>query len=132
MATDSVLAAIDRGLDQSLDRLFALLRIPSVSADPAFSSECRKAADWLVNELTGLGFKADVRPTKGHPMVVAHYGSKAGGPKNGGPRVLFYGHYDVQPPDPLELWKTPPFEPRFEGANGDRRIVARGVADDKG
>src|SRR6185295_4086658 len=127
MALDPVLAAIDRGLDQSIERLFALLRIPSVSTDPAFSGECRKAADWLAHELTGLGFEASVRPTKGHPMVVAH-----GGPRDSGPRVLFYGHYDVQPPDPLELWETPPFEPRLVGANGKQRIVARGVADDKG
>ena len=127
MALDPVLTMIDRGLDQSIERLFALLRIPSISTDPAYRGECRKAADWLAHELAELDFKADVRATNGHPMVVAH-----GGPKDGGPHVLFYGHYDVQPPDPLELWETPPFEPRLVGANGKRRIVARGVADDKG
>src|SRR5450755_4910986 len=111
MAFDSVLATIDRDLDQSIERLFALLRIPSISTDPAYRGECRKAADWLAHELAALGFNADVRATKGHPMVVAHYGSKIGGSKEGGPHVLFYGHYDVQPPDPLELWETPPFEP---------------------
>jgi len=127
MALGPVLSIIDRDLDKSLERLFALLRIPSISTDPAYRSECRKAADWLAHELESLGFKADVRPTAGHPMVVAH-----GGPKNGGPHVLFYGHYDVQPPDPLELWQTPPFEPKIIGGDGARRIVARGVADDKG
>jgi acetylornithine deacetylase/succinyl-diaminopimelate desuccinylase-like protein len=132
MALDPVLATIDRGLDRSIERLFTLLRIPSISTDPAYRGECRKAADWLAHELGTLGFKADVRVTKGHPMVVAHYGAKVGGSKDGGPHVLFYGHYDVQPPDPLELWETPPFEPRLIGSNGNRRIVARGVADDKG
>jgi acetylornithine deacetylase/succinyl-diaminopimelate desuccinylase-like protein len=127
MAIDPVLATIDRGLDRSIECLFALLRIPSISTDPAYRGECRKAADWLAHELAALGFAADVRATKGHPMVVAH-----GGPKEGGPHVLFYGHYDVQPPDPLELWETPPFEPRLVGSDGNRRIVARGVADDKG
>jgi acetylornithine deacetylase/succinyl-diaminopimelate desuccinylase-like protein len=127
MALDSALSIIDRDLDKSLERLFALLRIRSISTDPAYRGECRKAADWLAQELASLGFEAAVRPTAGHPMVVAH-----GGPKNGGPHVLFYGHYDVQPPEPLELWQTRPFEPRIIGANGARRIVARGVADDKG
>ena len=127
MALESVLAAIDRDLDRSVERLFALLRIPSISTDPAYRGECRKAADWLAHELAALGFEADVRATAGHPMVVAH-----GGPKRGEPHVLFYGHYDVQPPDPLELWETPPFEPRLVGSNAGRRIVARGVADDKG
>jgi acetylornithine deacetylase/succinyl-diaminopimelate desuccinylase-like protein len=127
MALDPVLTAIDRELDRSIERLFALLRIPSISTDAAYRDACRRAAEWLARELAALGFEADVRATKGHPMVVAH-----GGPRGGAPRVLFYGHYDVQPPDPLELWESPPFEPRLVGANGARRIVARGVADDKG
>jgi acetylornithine deacetylase/succinyl-diaminopimelate desuccinylase-like protein len=130
MALDNVLAVIDRDLDNSLDRLFALLRIPSVSTDPAYREHCRAAADWLAAELTTLGFQAAVRPTAGHPMVLAHAGGRSGARK---PHVLFYGHYDVQPPDPLELWETPPFEPRLaNGAGGRKRIVARGAADDKG
>jgi acetylornithine deacetylase/succinyl-diaminopimelate desuccinylase-like protein len=129
MALDDVLASIDRELDKSLARLFALLRIPSVSTDPAFAGECRKAADWLVGELIALGFEAAVRPTKGRPMVVAH---SRGETCAKAPRVLFYGHYDVQPPDPLDLWKTPPFEPRIADVNGRKQIVARGSADDKG
>jgi acetylornithine deacetylase/succinyl-diaminopimelate desuccinylase-like protein len=107
MELDRVLAAIDKNLDESLERLFALLRIESVSTDPAFSKSCRAAAEWLAKELAGLGFDAGVRDTKGHPMVVAH--SKNHGT---GPHVLFYGHYDVQPADPTALWQTPAFEPQ--------------------
>jgi acetylornithine deacetylase/succinyl-diaminopimelate desuccinylase-like protein len=129
MALDRVLAAIDENLDRSLDRLFELLRIPSISTDPAFAGECRRAADWLAQELAALGFDASVRPTQGRPMVVAH--SRNGASANA-PHVLFYGHYDVQPPDPLDLWKTPPFEPRLVEADGRKQIVARGTADDKG
>ncbi|RYG29848.1 MAG: hypothetical protein EON93_15915, partial [Burkholderiales bacterium] len=88
---DAVLAHVDAGLDQSLDRLFHLLRIKSISTDPAFAAECQKAADWLASELNGLGFAASARPTPGHPVVVAH------GPDQAGPHVLFYAHYDVQP-----------------------------------
>jgi len=125
---DATLAHIDRDLENSLQRLLALLRIPSISTDPAFRSQCRTAADWLVRELRGLGFDASVRPTTGHPMVVARGRGRASGP-----HVLFYGHYDVQPPDPLDLWESPPFEPRVvAGAGGVRCIVGRGSADDKG
>ena len=124
----ATLAHIDRDLEKSLERLFALLRIPSVSTDPAFKSQCRTAADWLARELSSLGFDASVRPTAGHPMVVAHGRGRASGP-----HVLFYGHYDVQPPDPLELWQSPPFEPRVVARpDGVRHIVGRGSADDKG
>jgi acetylornithine deacetylase/succinyl-diaminopimelate desuccinylase-like protein len=130
MPLDNVLSAIDRGLDRSLERLYSLLKIPSISTDPAHRKDCEQAAAWLARELTTLGFKADVRPTKGLPMVIAHYGTKD---KTGGkPHVLFYGHYDVQPPDPLEEWKSPPFEPRMTEEGGVKRIVGRGVADDKG
>jgi acetylornithine deacetylase/succinyl-diaminopimelate desuccinylase-like protein len=129
MALDAVLAAIDRDIDKSVERLFALLRISSISTDAAFAGECRKAADWLAKELSALGFEASVRPTKGRPMVVAH---SRGETAAEGPHVLFYGHYDVQPPDPLEKWQTPPFEPRIADVNGRKQIVARGAADDKG
>ena len=130
MALDDVLVAIDRDLDNSLDRLFALLRIPSISTDPAYRGPCRAAADWLTVELNALGFDATVHATAGQPMVVAH---TRGGSGAHGPHVLFYGHYDVQPPDPLELWETLPFEPRLvKLSDGNRRIVARGAADDKG
>jgi len=128
MALDGVLAAIDRDLDKSLNRLFALLRIPSISTDHAYAAECEKAAQWLAAELNSLGFEASVRPTKGRPMVVAH----SRGETARGPHILFYGHYDVQPPDPLDLWQSPPFEPRIAEVNGRKQIVARGTADDKG
>jgi acetylornithine deacetylase/succinyl-diaminopimelate desuccinylase-like protein len=129
MAIDGVLAAIDRNLDKSLERLFELLRIPSVSTDPAFAGDCEKAAAWLAAELKALNFDAAVRPTDGRPMVVAHSRGETLAKK---PHVLFYGHYDVQPPDPLDLWETPPFEPHIKETDGRKRIVARGSADDKG
>jgi acetylornithine deacetylase/succinyl-diaminopimelate desuccinylase-like protein len=128
---DAVLDRIDRDLDQSLERLFALLRIQSISTDPAYGQHCRKAAEFVAADLASIGFASEVRPTAGHPIVV---GKSGGGQGNGkGPRVLFYGHYDVQPVDPLELWTTPPFEPRLENLPGGRKIiVARGACDDKG
>jgi acetylornithine deacetylase/succinyl-diaminopimelate desuccinylase-like protein len=125
---DTVLNRLDDNRDAALDRLFELLKIPSVSTDPAFRDECRRAADWLRDELTGLGFEASVRDTPGHPMVVAHAKAK----RRDAPHVLFYGHYDVQPADPLELWEADPFAPRLVGEGEARRIVARGVSDDKG
>jgi acetylornithine deacetylase/succinyl-diaminopimelate desuccinylase-like protein len=129
MAIDGVLAAIDQNLDKSLERLFELLRIPSVSTDPAFAGECEKAAQWLAAELRALDFDAAVRPTAGRPMVVAHSRGETTTEK---PRVLFYGHYDVQPPDPLDLWETSPFEPHIKEVGGRKQIAARGSADDKG
>ncbi|ODT80043.1 MAG: hypothetical protein ABS76_17795 [Pelagibacterium sp. SCN 64-44] len=123
---DTVLESVDSGLEQSLERLFALLRIRSISTDPAYAGQCREAADWLASELGGLGFAAAARPTPGHPVVVAH------GPDQAGPHVLFYAHYDVQPVDPLDLWHTDPFEPVIQERNGRKVIVARGASDDKG
>jgi acetylornithine deacetylase/succinyl-diaminopimelate desuccinylase-like protein len=124
---DAVLARIDQDIDASLERLFAFLRIASVSTDPAYAEKCRAAADFVAADLKSIGFDAQVRPTKGHPVVVGKSNHAAG------PRVLFYGHYDVQPVDPLNLWKTPPFEPRIETLAGGRKIiVARGACDDKG
>src|SRR6185312_6500460 len=124
---DAVLSQIDRDFDQSVERLFALLRIASISTDPAYKDQCRAAAEHVATDLKSIGFTAEVRPTAGHPVVVA----KTNGVK--GPRVLFYGHYDVQPVDPLSFWKTPPFEPRIDTLpDGRKIIVARGACDDKG
>ena len=123
----AVLAKIDADLDASLARLFDFVRIPSISTDPAYARDCRRAADWLANELTGLGFNASARATRGHPMVVAHDSATSK------PHVLFYGHYDVQPVDPLELWTSPPFEPQLvPQPSGDSWITGRGASDDKG
>jgi acetylornithine deacetylase/succinyl-diaminopimelate desuccinylase-like protein len=128
-ALPKVLEKIDADLDNSLQRLFAFLRVQSVSTDPAFTEQCRAAAEFVARDLESLGLKAQVRPTSGHPVVVA----KPNGASGSGPRVLFYGHYDVQPVDPVDLWKSPPFEPRIEDLGGGRKIiVARGACDDKG
>jgi acetylornithine deacetylase/succinyl-diaminopimelate desuccinylase-like protein len=127
---DKVLAHIDADLDNSLDRLFRFLSIKSISTDPAFAQDCRDAATSLAADLVTLDMAAEVHPTDGHPIVFA----KASVPESGGrKRVLFYGHYDVQPVDPLDLWQTPPFEPRIATLpDGRKAIVARGACDDKG
>ena len=130
MSHDAVLAQIDATLPEALERLMALLRIPSISTDPAFAADCARAADWLVEDLTSLGFTAAARPTPGHPMVVGHYGQADGG--EGGPHLLFYGHYDVQPVDPLELWARDPFDPELQDTPKGKVIRARGASDDKG
>jgi acetylornithine deacetylase/succinyl-diaminopimelate desuccinylase-like protein len=125
-----ILATIDRSLDDSLDRLFALARIPSISTDPEYKSECREAALWLDDALNDLGFSSSLRDTPGHPIVVAHY--EPAGRNKTVPHVLFYGHYDVQPADPLDKWLTPPFEPQRIEKNCRERLYGRGLADDKG
>jgi acetylornithine deacetylase/succinyl-diaminopimelate desuccinylase-like protein len=126
--TDSAAALdyVEANLDDSLERLFALMRVPSISTDPAYAEQCRAAAQQLADELAGLGFDARVAPTPGHPMVVAYHDGD-------GPHILFYGHYDVQPVDPLELWKRDPFDPMLETrGDGSKVIVGRGASDDKG
>lgn len=126
---DAVLAHIDADLDNSLARLFQFLRIQSISTDPAYAKHCLEAANYVAKDLTSVGFDASIRPTPGHPVVVAN----APGANGAGPRVLFYGHYDVQPVDPLELWESPPFEPRLAATpDGRKCVVARGACDDKG
>ncbi len=127
--TEAVLALLDQNLPAAQARLMDWLRIPSISAQPAHAADCRRAAEWICAELAGMGFTAQLRETAGHPVVVAHHPGPSGAT---GPHLLFYGHYDVQPPDPLDLWTSPPFEPTLvEGPNGPR-VVARGAVDDKG
>jgi acetylornithine deacetylase/succinyl-diaminopimelate desuccinylase-like protein len=124
---DAVLARIDAEAPAALERLFHLLRIRSISTDPAYAAECQACADWHAADLASIGFEAAARPTAGHPIVVGHH--RAGT----GPSALFYGHYDVQPVDPIELWDHDPFEPSIETrADGTKVIRARGAADDKG
>ena len=125
---DAVLAKIDQNMDDAVARLFAFVAIPSVSTDPAFKAECDRAAAWAADQLRTIGFEASVRATAGHPMVVATI--KA--PRPDVPHLLFYGHYDVQPADPLDLWQTPPFEPRLADGPDGKQLVGRGTADDKG
>ena len=128
MSLDAVLARIDAELPTSIDRLMELLRIQSVSTDPAYKEEVDKAAGWLVADLQSIGIAAEKRPTTGHPMVVGHVGEEG----SDVPHLLFYGHYDVQPVDPLNLWNTPPFEPQIEETPAGQVIRGRGASDDKG
>lgn len=125
MTLDPVLKKIDDDLPEAIDRLLELLRIQSVSTDPAYAEDCDRAADWLVADLKTIGFDASKRPTPGHPMVVAHTDGN-------GPHVMFYGHYDVQPVDPIELWDSAPFEPALEDTPAGKVIRGRGSSDDKG
>ncbi|MEM7490829.1 MAG: M20/M25/M40 family metallo-hydrolase [Pseudomonadota bacterium] len=117
----AILDRVDAGQSAALDRLLDLLRIPSISTDPAHARDCVAAADWLVAALAEIGFEAGRRDTAGHPIVVGHGG-------RGARHVLFYGHYDVQPVDPLDLWDRDPFDPVV----ADGVIRARGASDDKG
>lgn len=125
MSLTDTLARIDADLPQSIDRLCELLRIQSISTDPAFKADCETAADWLVADLESLGAEASKRPTPGHPMVVGHIDGD-------GPHILFYGHYDVQPVDPLDLWNSDPFDPKLEETPNGQVIRGRGSSDDKG
>ena len=105
------------------DELCSFLRIPSISADPRREQDMHKAAEWVAGEFRGLGFETEVVATEGHPLVYAE------SPRiEGAPTALVYGHYDVQPPEPLELWTSPPFEPTKREGN----LYARGATDDKG
>ena len=122
---DAVLNRIDQDFPQALERLIDLLRIPSISTDPAYQLDCARAADWLAEDLKSLGFEAASRPTTGHPIVVGHGGT-------GDKHILFYGHYDVQPIDPLSLWDRDPFDPQVQDTPKGKVIRARGASDDKG
>ena len=123
----AILDRLDTGLDASLGRLSDWLAIPSIGTDPAYDGQTRAAAEWLRADLEQLGFEATLRETGGQPLVLAHRR------KPGAPHVLFYGHYDVQPVDPLNLWESDPFKPVVKEIEpGRKAIVARGACDDKG
>ncbi|MFK7744083.1 MAG: M20/M25/M40 family metallo-hydrolase [Roseobacter sp.] len=125
MSLENVLSRIDSQMPQALERLFEFVRIPSISTDPAYKQDCDRAADWIVADLNSIGVQARKYLTPGHPMVMGH----VEGP---GPHLLFYGHYDVQPVDPLDLWANDPFDPRIEDTPKGKVIRGRGTADDKG
>jgi acetylornithine deacetylase/succinyl-diaminopimelate desuccinylase-like protein len=130
-----VLTAIDAEIDDSLARLSEILRFASIGTDPAHADDCQKAADWLTDYFHGMGFKTRQHPTTGQPVVIAEYAPPSAdkSPSRPIPHILFYGHYDVQPVDPLALWHSAPFEPRRgKTTNGKDCIFARGAADDKG
>jgi acetylornithine deacetylase/succinyl-diaminopimelate desuccinylase-like protein len=120
----NLLEYIDQHRDEHLHELFELLRIPSVSAKSEHKPDIQRAAQWIADKLSAMGMDGvEIIPTKLHPLVYAEWLRAPGKPT-----ILFYGHYDVQPPEPVELWTSPPFEPTVR--NG--RLYARGSADDKG
>ena len=126
-----VIKQLDADFDSAVKRLCDLLRIPSISTDPAYNAQTRAAGQWCADQLKEIGFEASLRDTPGHPMVIAHHPGPEG-QSSDAPHILYYGHYDVQPPDPLELWESPPFEPAIVKGQQGNRVVARGAVDDKG
>ncbi|HYV97363.1 MAG TPA: dipeptidase [Gemmatimonadaceae bacterium] len=115
---------IDANYSRFRDELFEFLRIPSISARSEHNGDCRRAAEWFAARTRAIGLDTEVLDTGGHPAVIAEWRGAA----KGAPTVLVYGHYDVQPVEPLDLWTSPPFEPAIR----DGRIYARGSVDDKG
>lgn len=141
-ALGDVLKRLEAEEKAAIARLIDWLRIPSISTDPKHAHDCQRAAEWCAEHLRGSGLTAQVKQTgtigkdgmgSGRPIVLGHSPGAAG---YTGPHVLFYGHYDVQPVDPLDLWESRPFEPVLRdarsGEKGGTRIVARGAVDDKG
>ena len=123
---DSVLVWVGKNEKRWLSDLKQWLAIPSVSAQPDHAPDVRAAAEWAADQLQGLGMTAELAETAGHPVVVGRTPEAIC--EAGAPHVLLYGHYDVQPPEPLELWESPPFEPTIRAG----KIFARGASDDKG
>jgi acetylornithine deacetylase/succinyl-diaminopimelate desuccinylase-like protein len=117
-----VLKHIQTNNDQRIDQLIEFISIPSISASSASTGDMRRAAEWLLEEAKRLGFKGNIIETPGHPVVYAELC------RGDGPTLLIYGHYDVQPPEPLEEWHSRPFEPVIQ----NQAIYARGATDDKG
>lgn len=131
MPLDAILARLDQTKTERLSRLLEVLRFPSVGTDPAHAGDCRACAEWLRRDLESMGFQAELRQTTGQPLVVGKLNPKS--LPRAAPHILFYGHYDVQPADPLNLWVNPPFEPQVRrGKGGGQFIFARGASDDKG
>jgi acetylornithine deacetylase/succinyl-diaminopimelate desuccinylase-like protein len=112
---------------RSIDELCAYVRFPSVSAQPQHREDLHACAEWVVEHCRSIGIEARLRPTQGHPIVIAKT-PRTKAHNYGRPHFVVYGHYDVQPAEPLELWKSPPFEPRIEG----RSLFGRGACDNKG
>ncbi|MFP6750838.1 MAG: dipeptidase [Pirellulaceae bacterium] len=119
----SLEAYLEEHRDKFEEDLFELLKIPSVSADGAYQQDVARAGQWIADHFQRLGFEVQVHPTEGHPIVYAE-----SPPVEGVPTVLVYGHYDVQPPDPMDEWISDPFEPTVRDGN----VFARGATDDKG
>lgn len=117
-----------RDFENAVSRYLEFLRIPSVSTDPAYKDDVRRAGLWLKDQLVPLGFGTELHDTPGHPILLAHHE----GETPNAPHLVYYGHYDVQPPEPLELWESPPFEPAIVDGPHGKRVVARGAVDDKG
>src|SRR2546430_10573525 len=109
--------------DNYLEEFYSFLRFPSVSTDDQYKEKLEECADWLVKKLESIGLETKLVATAGHPVVWARNKHQAGRRS-----VMIYGHYDVQPPDPLELWESPPFEPVLK----DGYVFARGATDNKG
>nr|WP_297589143.1 M20/M25/M40 family metallo-hydrolase [Roseibium sp.] len=122
---NDILDLVDRTIDARLTRLNSFLRIQSISTDSTYSTHCARAVNWVATQLRDLGAVASVHSTKSHPIVLGKLPAQ-------GKRLLFYGHYDVQPVDPLELWESEPFQPTYIDNGDGAAVVARGSADDKG
>lgn len=121
----NILDILDGRKEQHLNQLIEFLKFPSISSVPENAGDVKACAEWLADHIKSTGFETvEIIPTKGHPLVYAEWMGAGPDAKT----VLVYGHYDVQPVDPIELWKTPPFEPEIR----DGKIFARGTADDKG
>ncbi|MEE8143451.1 MAG: dipeptidase [Planctomycetota bacterium] len=123
MAIEKIIEKLREDRPQHVERLMEWLRIPSVSTDSRFQEDTRRAGEFILEELNSAGFQTHMTDTARHPVVTASWLGASGAPT-----LLVYGHYDVQPPEPIELWRHGPFEPTVEGRN----LVARGATDDKG
>lgn len=125
MAVNEVLSHVDADFDNAIHRLQQLVRIPSISRDPAFADDCEIAAEWLTADLRNIGFEMTKSPPKNHPILIGHCDGDSQ------TRVLFCAHYDVRSPGPLALWHHPPFDPKIEDTPKGKIIRGRGTSDDK-